>query len=147
MANHLFYSSVISLIVLDLHCCGRSGGQRRVSYIIMIFWSVGIVFMWKIVRLVWSETIYISISNLFAISHLEIHLNLQISSVFWQISLCILWNPWISVLNLQYSKLKSIKLCHFELFFNCFYLLSSCTIVRCRGKREIYLNLHSLDLF
>ena len=44
-----------------------------------------------------------------AIFCLEILRNLRIYLVFVRISPCILWNPWISVLNLQYLKLKSSK--------------------------------------
>ena len=83
------------------------------------------------------------------ILYLEILLNLQISSVFWWISLCILWNPWISVLNLQYSKLKSILLYHFELFLSPLLLLFPKEQCRIQGRRWVISTVcHTvLDLF
>ena len=47
---------------------------------------------------------------------LEILINLRIYLVFMRISLCILWNPWISVVNLQYSALNPQN-CHFSNLF------------------------------
>ena len=56
-----FYSSVINLIVLDLHCLVDLVVKRSVSYILRLtqFESVGNCNSLKIVRLVWFETIYI----------------------------------------------------------------------------------------
>ena len=67
---------------------------------------------------------------------LEILINLRIYLVFMQISLCILWNPWISVVNLQYFNLKSIKISQFlNLFLTS---LSSC-ILGFRLERRCHL--------
>ena len=99
---------------------GRLVVRGVFSYIIMIHLtvgSVGIVIHTKIEWLVWFDPFTFLILYFIIISAIlyhEILLNLQISSVFWQISLCILWNPWISALNLQYFKLKSIVIVTFS---------------------------------
>ena len=96
----------------------------------------------KIVWLVWLF-IYISIILYFVIIspilYHEILLNLQISSVFWQISLCILWNLWILALNLQYFKLKSIIIVTFFRLLT----ISSPPVtqrhnIRFRGESELF---------
>ena len=89
---------------------------------------VGVVNLFEIVCFIGMVNSYIRIYYSVYFSYnicLEILINLRIYLVFMRISLCILWNPWISVVNLQYFNLKSIKISQFLTYF---YLLSSCTL-------------------
>ena len=84
--------------------------------------------------LVWLIHIFVSII-LFILYNiprnicLEILINLWIYLVFIRISNCILWNPWISVVNLQYFNLKSFKKLS---FYNS--VLSPLHLFHCRIK-------------
>ena len=75
---------------------------------------------------------------------LEILINLRIYLVFMRISNCILWNPWISVVNLQYSALNLSKLS----FYNSFLTSPPSVPLSDQGcERSVTSKFTSLDLF
>ena len=140
---------VTNVIVLDLFCCDLmvrawfilfakiylSDRSVGVVNLFEIDWFIGMVNSY--IRFYYSVYFYYNIC-------LEILINLRIYLVFMRISLCILWNPWISVVNLQYFNLKSIKICQFLSLFLSPLLLY---LVGFRLWEEFHLKIASLDLF
>ena len=143
---------VIFVILSDLCMCFRSVlWDLMVSAWFVLFAkicrSVGVVNLFEIGSYWYGFRPVINsiILSIFRNICLEILINLRIYLVFMRISLCILWNPWISVVNLQYFNLKSIQ----NLSFSNLFLTSppSVPLSDSDGRESLHLKFTSLGLF
>ena len=147
LADNVFSLLWQSICVINCNCfrpvfVSKSNGQCLISFIFaQDLFLIDLCGSCKLIRnclLYWYgyfiySYLLLCIFFVFVNICLEILINLRIYLVFMWISLCILWNLWISVVNLQHSALNPSKLSVFNLFLKLLHHLCHCRIQVVRG--------------